>query len=89
MPFDDPRDFLEYLEERRELMLTPAMRANTRYSPGASQETGSTMRRVSAFTAEAWWEKESTRSPGCTPVTSSPAHSSRPTLPYPVSCQMP
>ena len=69
------------LAERKAEMLTPAMRANTRCWPGASRETGSTMRRASALTMEAWRAKDNTRSPGWTPETASPTCSTWPRLP--------
>ena len=72
------------LEERRALMLTPAMRPKTASRPSISGGNGRAIRPVSALTQLAWREKLKTRSPGLHMVTAPPTSTTSPTLPYPV-----
>ena len=62
-------------------MLTPAMRANTTWLPGAPSGTGSAMRAASALTRDACREKESTRSPARHIRTADPTSRTRPRWP--------
>ena len=72
------------VEDLTALILTPAIRAKTTFSPAVSLGTGKAKRTASAFTKEAWSEKLNTRSPFLHMVTPDPISKTSPKWPYPV-----